>query len=189
MGPRGMQPGPGGVVQGMGQMQQQQQPGGPGQMQGQQQGQPRPQQNGMGGAAGPGGLRTGAPTFVRTPGQPMTQRSAAPNVAHQQSISGIDAAALAKANSNEQKQILGEKLFPLISSQYPELAGKVTGMLLEIDNSELLLMLEQPEQLKSKVDEAVSVLKSHITQAPGGGAAPAGVKGGAGDNAVKQEGK
>jgi polyadenylate-binding protein len=68
-----------------------------------------------------------------------------------QNISGIDPAQLAKANTNEQKQILGEKLFPLISSQYPDLAGKVTGMLLEIDNSELLLMLEQPEQLKSKV--------------------------------------
>jgi polyadenylate-binding protein len=68
-----------------------------------------------------------------------------------QNISGIDPSALAKANSSEQKQMLGEKLFPLIAQVYPDLAGKVTGMLLEIDNAELLLMLEQPDQLKNKV--------------------------------------
>jgi polyadenylate-binding protein len=180
-GPRTMQPGAG---QGMGQQMPPQQQGPAMQ---QQQGPPRPQQNGMTGPGGPGGLRTGAAAFVRAAGQPMTARPAAPSAQHSQNISGIDPAQLAKANTNEQKQILGEKLFPLISSQYPDLAGKVTGMLLEIDNSELLLMLEQPEQLKSKVDEAVNVLKSHLTQAPGG--APAGVKAGAGDTVVKADGQ
>ena len=34
-------------------------------------------------------------------------------------------------------------------------------MLLEMDNSELLHMLEVPESLKSKVQEAVEVLKNH----------------------------
>ena len=34
---------------------------------------------------------------------------------------------------------------------HPSLAGKITGMLLEIDNSELLHMLESPESLRSKV--------------------------------------
>lgn len=33
------------------------------------------------------------------------------------------------------------------------------GMLLEMDNSELLHMLEVPESLKSKVEEAVTVLR------------------------------
>ena len=42
-----------------------------------------------------------------------------------------------------------------------ELAGKITGMLLEIDNSELLHMLDNKELLKSKVDEAVLVLQHH----------------------------
>lgn len=46
---------------------------------------------------------------------------------------------------------LGERLFPLIQSMHPTLAGKITGMLLEIDNSELLHMLESPESLRSKV--------------------------------------
>lgn len=34
-------------------------------------------------------------------------------------------------------------------------------MLLEIDNSELLLMLESPESLHAKIDEAVAVLQAH----------------------------
>ncbi|CAJ0933604.1 unnamed protein product, partial [Ranitomeya imitator] len=55
----------------------------------------------------------------------------------------------------------GERLFPLIQAMHPSLAGKITGMLLEIDNSELLHMLESPESLRSKVEEAVAVLQAH----------------------------
>ena len=46
---------------------------------------------------------------------------------------------------------IGERLFPLIQSMHANLAGKITGMLLEIDNSELLHMLESHESLRSKV--------------------------------------
>jgi len=47
---------------------------------------------------------------------------------------------------------------------YPDLTGKITGMLLEIDNSDLLHMLEHHESLKSKVEEAVAVLQAHQAQ-------------------------
>ena len=47
--------------------------------------------------------------------------------------------------------MLGERL---IQATRPDQAGKITGMLLEIDNTELLHMLESRE-------EAVSVLKAH----------------------------
>ncbi|XP_048248944.1 polyadenylate-binding protein 4-like [Haliotis rufescens] len=73
----------------------------------------------------------------------------------------LTASMLAAAPPQEQKQMLGERLFPLIQRMYPELAGKITGMLLEIDNSELLHMLESNESLKAKVDEAVAVLQAH----------------------------
>merc|ERR1712056_43898 len=72
----------------------------------------------------------------------------------------------AAAPPSEQKQMLGERLFPLIQSMHPELAGKITGMLLEIDNSELVHMLEHQESLKGKVEEAVAVLQAHKTQPP-----------------------
>jgi len=68
---------------------------------------------------------------------------------------------LAEAPPQEQKQMLGERLFPMIHIMYPDLAGKITGMLLEIDNSELLHMLESRESLKAKVEEAVAVLQAH----------------------------
>lgn len=48
----------------------------------------------------------------------------------------------------------GERLYPLIYEVHTQLAGKITGMLLEIDNSELLLMLESPESLNAKVGGA-----------------------------------
>jgi hypothetical protein len=47
--------------------------------------------------------------------------------------------------------MLGERLFPLIQNMQPELAVELTGMLLEIDNTELLHMLESRDSLKAKV--------------------------------------
>ncbi|XP_056102714.1 polyadenylate-binding protein 1-like isoform X2 [Rhinichthys klamathensis goyatoka] len=73
----------------------------------------------------------------------------------------LTASMLAAAPLKEQKQLLGERLYPLIQALHPALAGKITGMLLEIDNSELLHMLESPESLDSKVEEAVAVLQAH----------------------------
>ncbi|CAK9063602.1 unnamed protein product [Durusdinium trenchii] len=58
-----------------------------------------------------------------------------------------------------QKQMIGERLFPAISKHQPELAGKITGMMLEMDNSELLILLDSEHQLKAKVDEAMRVLE------------------------------
>ncbi|XP_060692164.1 embryonic polyadenylate-binding protein-like [Hemiscyllium ocellatum] len=73
----------------------------------------------------------------------------------------LSASMLAAAQPQEQKQMLGERLYPLIQEMHPTLVGKITGMLLEIDNSELLHMLESRESLRSKVEEAVAVLQAH----------------------------
>jgi polyadenylate-binding protein len=73
----------------------------------------------------------------------------------------LTATMLAAAPPQEQKQMLGERLFPLIQRMFPDLAGKITGMLLEIDNAELVHMLEDQNSLKGKVEEAVAVLQAH----------------------------
>jgi len=73
----------------------------------------------------------------------------------------LTASLLATASQSEQKQMIGERLFPLVQEHQPHLAGKITGMLLEIDNSELLHMLESRDLLSSKVEEAVQVLQAH----------------------------
>ncbi|XP_038905827.1 polyadenylate-binding protein 7 [Benincasa hispida] len=71
---------------------------------------------------------------------------------------------LASSPPDQQKQILGEHLYPLVQKRKPDLAAKITGMLLEMDNSELLLLLESPESLAAKVEEAVQVLKISKTK-------------------------
>ena len=73
----------------------------------------------------------------------------------------LNPSVLAQASAADQKQMLGERLFPLIQQTHPDLAGKITGMILEVDNSEILHMLEFRDALAAKVEEAMSVLQAH----------------------------
>jgi hypothetical protein len=69
--------------------------------------------------------------------------------------SGLTPAVLANAGPQEQKQMLGEALYPKIYQSQPDLAGKITGMLLEMDSSELLYLLENEEALGAKMHIAL----------------------------------
>lgn len=122
---------------------------------------PRPAGAAMQAAQGPRPYKYN--TNIRNPAQPgMPQQPQMPTQAvHVQGQEPLTSSMLAAAPLQEQKQMLGERLFPLIQNMHPELAGKITGMLLEIDNSELLHMLESRESLKAKVEEAVAVLQAH----------------------------
>jgi polyadenylate-binding protein len=127
---------------------------------------------GMGGPMGGKGMQPprpmGAPMQQQRPmGMPGQQMGARPGMMPGQPMMGaqprpgadMTASNLANAPPGMQKQMLGEKIFPLIARMQPEMAGKITGMMLEMDNSELLILLESPEQLKMKVDEALRVLE------------------------------
>ncbi|XP_059630367.1 polyadenylate-binding protein 3-like [Cornus florida] len=69
------------------------------------------------------------------------------------------ASALASATPENQRLMLGEQLFPLVEHLEHDHAGKVTGMLLEMDQTEVLHLIESPHALKKKVGEAMDVLR------------------------------
>lgn len=78
---------------------------------------------GQGGRMGPGGrgqMMGGMAAGIPQDGQSALVRS------------------LSQAPPEQQKQMIGEAIYPKIAAQQPELAGKITGMLLEMESDELL---------------------------------------------------
>lgn len=71
---------------------------------------------------------------------PMAQPSLVPTRDDAPSAGSLTLQALTAAPPTQQKQMLGEAIYPKIQIQQPELAGKITGMLLEMDNAELLTL-------------------------------------------------
>ena len=69
---------------------------------------------------------------------------------------------LAAAAPAMQKQMLGERLYPLIVASEPALAGKVTGLLLQRENVGLLPVLEDPVLLKAEVAAALLALDAQV---------------------------
>ncbi|KAJ9151134.1 Polyadenylate-binding protein [Pleurostoma richardsiae] len=137
-----------------------------------------PQSRPQGGVSGRGNAGrgfAGAPQGRGTPGQ----------VPAMPAMGGADLNAtallesqLAAAGNNaaQQKQILGEAIFPKIQVIQPELAGKITGMLLEMDNTELVNLIGDDNALRAKVDEALAVYDEYVksqgqAQGPGEGEA------------------
>ena len=80
---------------------------------------------------------------------------------------GIQALATALANAppEQQRTMLGEALYPLVDQLEHDAAAKVTGMLLEMDQPEVLHLIESPDALKAKVAEAMDVLRNVSQQA------------------------
>lgn len=93
------------------------------------------------------GMRPGMP-MPGMPGMPMPRPQ------------GVNPAATGAANvSPNKKQALGERLYPLVQKYQPSAAGKITGMLLEMEEKELLKLLENEPLLSHKVSEAMGVLQ------------------------------
>merc|ERR1719156_327132 len=128
----------------------------------------------MMGMMGKGGMPGQMPGMMRPMMPPQMQGGARPMGAPQMpqaqpqapqpmpaAGNNLNASVLAAAPPAVQKQMIGEKLYPAIAKYQPELAGKITGMMLEMDNSELLILLESEPQMRNKVDEALRVLESN----------------------------
>lgn len=97
---------------------------------------PFPQQGAAGGRGPTPGTRPGQmpgmPAGGRGQGAPPQGMPAAPGGGD------LTMQALQAVPSNQRKQMLGEALYPKIHTLQPDLAGKITGMLLEMDDAELL---------------------------------------------------
>lgn len=128
---------------------------------------PRPQRG-----SGPNAPAGGAPaaSAAAIAGRAPAQRGAGAGGAAQRNAAAaaapaqpevLTAAALANASPEEQKQMLGEAIYPKIAASQPQLAGKLTGMILELPVGELLHLLEDDEALTGKVDEALNVLREY----------------------------
>jgi len=121
-----------------------------------QQGNPNAQpRNPQGGPRNPN-----APNQNQRGGYPNKQQRDAPEP------QALTAAALANLSPEQAKQMIGEAIYMQVAMREPDLAGKITGMLLEMDNAELLSMLETRASLDSKVDEALAVLRAHNMSTP-----------------------
>ena len=72
-------------------------------------------------------------------------------------LEGIKAG-LATATPQDQKELLGERLFPEIQKMNSPLAGKLTGMMLEKSNEEILQMIENPDYLTKEVKTHLDLL-------------------------------
>lgn len=107
----------------------------------------------------------------RMPTSRMSASSGSAGVANK--FRSLTAAALAAASPQEQKKMIGERLYPLVESIDAPNAGKITGMFLELDNGELLHLLEDAPALSRKVEEAQDVLRKHFESQAAAAAAAA----------------
>eukprot|EP00974_Lingulodinium_polyedra_P055285 5317464-Lingulodinium_polyedra.AAC.1 len=56
--------------------------------------------------------------------------------------------------------MIGDELYPTVAKYQPTVAAKITGMLLELDNGELMTLLDSEHQLRSAVEIAMRVLET-----------------------------
>lgn len=79
-------------------------------------------------------------------------------------VSQFDLQKYHSLSPNDRKRYIGEFIFFQLRNQYRDSTGKITGMLLEMQEKELLALVQDAEALQAKGNEAMEVLKRH-TQA------------------------
>ena len=95
--------------------------------------------------AGMQDYRTASPHNVGVAYQPIQPPNMAPGLDHEE----------------EQKLMLGGRLYSLVKDYQPHLCEKITRLLLSLNVSELQQLLEDQSSLKRKVDEAIAALRTY----------------------------
>merc|ERR1719387_2453382 len=102
------------------------------------------------------------PSFMK--GMPKPGSAVPPPTGYAGGMMGpMDEMALKSAPPEVRKQMLGERLFLLVSSavkneQPSYICQKITGMLLELPMEEVWPLLTSPADLQQRLDEALSIL-------------------------------
>jgi polyadenylate-binding protein len=66
-------------------------------------------------------------------------------------------------NHADQINYIGEEIYAHVAVRDPQRAGKITGMILELDDiTELLYMLETPELFNSMIADCVRVIEQPV---------------------------
>ena len=86
--------------------------------------------------------------------------SASPSSMRAWSGVALGSCCASSATPDQARMLLGEALYPMVDEIEPASAAKITGMLLEMDQGEVLLLIEDNGALRAKVQEALAVLKA-----------------------------
>ena len=73
-------------------------------------------------------------------------------------VPAVQDSSIADLAPEDRKQYLGERLYAKIEKLNEQNAPRITGMLLDLEHSDLLVLLENDAELKVKVDEATRLI-------------------------------
>jgi hypothetical protein len=76
------------------------------------------------------------------------------------SVAGSGGLQVSVSHPTPRAQVLTERVHKLVSATNPSLAVKIAGMLLELDTSEVLRLIDTPAALADRVSEAIEALKT-----------------------------
>jgi len=95
------------------------------------------------------------------PYQHMPYHQVAPQHSQHPYVEDPELANIMFLQPKEQKQLLGEKIYAAIEKKKGKRkdAGKITGMLLEMNTAALINLLHQPKLLDDKIQQAIEVLR------------------------------
>lgn len=135
----------------------------------QHQGAPQPGQPMV--VGGQGGMPMMQP--VMTPEQvQLAQQQQQQMLAMQQS--GLDLNALRSMDAKDRRQAVGNAIYPQIQTWFGDMAGKITGMLLDNDRIvDPMMLVSNPQYLQQKSSEAFQLLQQQQTAGQPDGASMA----------------
>ena len=76
----------------------------------------------------------------------------------------LDENILKNEQAQKQKQILGEKIYPIIAFTHPQLSGKILQLILQNNNDDLLAMINDKYKLQQEIYNRVQQIKLHYKQ-------------------------